>query len=133
MGKNMSHKLCRRSLSWLDPPNKKANQDYSETGASAEKTCHNLAHLIERNDNAAKVYSKHSQDLKLSTTAKLTSVSLYSTEVSIRVLKPKSNTDRKLGLTTIAVEKTVRVAYRNKKSTQVFTVLSHSVRACGRI
>merc|ERR1712086_129689 len=125
--------LCRKSLSWLDPPNKKANQDTTETGMSAKITCVILRNLIGKNDWAAKLYSKHSQDLKLSTTAKLTSESLYSRFVKSWVLKPKSDYSLDLARTTVRVEKTVHVAYKWSTLSQVFTVLSHIVRACGYI
>merc|ERR1712086_1136540 len=125
--------LCRKSLSWLDPPNKKANQDTTETGMSAKGTCSGLKRLIGMNNKAAKLYSKHSQDLKLSTTAKLTSESVYANFVKSWVLKPKSDLSLDLARTTVRVEKTVHVAYKWSTLSQVFTVLSHIVRACGYI
>merc|ERR1711935_955026 len=45
----------------------------------------------------------------------------------------KHSQDLKLATTRIQVEKTVRVAYKWSLSTRVFTVVSHSVRACGYI
>jgi len=115
--------LCKKSLKWL-------GKQTSETGASAETTCLRLKRLIGQNDNAAKVYSKHSQDLKLSDTAKLTSVSLYD---NYQISTTKSTTSMTiLGKTRMQVEKTISVALRGRDA-QVFTVLSHTVRACGYI
>jgi len=119
--------FCEKSLSWLH------NQTMSETGESAKLTCGRLRELIRLNDQALEAYSKHSQDLKLSTTAKLTSESLYSRFVKSWVLKPKSDYSLDLARTTVRVEKTVHVAYKWSTLSQVFTVLSHIVRACGYI
>merc|ERR1740117_833601 len=119
--------LCEKSLSWL------RNQSLSETGESAHQTCRKLRSLVWMNDQADKLYSKHSQDLKLSNTATLTSVLLYNPFTKSMVLKPKADYSLELAMTRVQVEKTVRVAYKFMKRTQVFTVLSHSVRACGYI
>merc|ERR1712166_24844 len=127
--------LCMKSLKWLNPP-KPAK--YSETGQSAELTCHRLENLIANHDDAAKVYSEHSQDLKLSTTAKLASVSLVdSSKNSYNCLTTRCGDDTMtvLGKTRMQVEKTTSVALMKGKTggAQVFTVLSHTVRACGYI
>jgi len=127
--------FCKKSLSWLDP-NKKAYQPASETGNTSEQTCGSLRGLVSRNNEAAKLYSKHSQDLKLSTTAKLTSASLYTSSRTNYAFKQKSNKLEEMGLTTVQVEKAFHVANKRTPSfvtTQVFTVLSHTVRACGYI
>jgi len=132
--------LCEKSLSWLDPPNKKANQRISETGSSAKKTCYILGSLTDYNNEAAKVYFKHSQDLKLSTTAELTSVLLYSKSRQnngLQQFKTFSGDVKypgsPFGRTIIVVEKTIHVTKNSYKTSTVFTVLSHSVRACGNI
>ena len=134
--------LCEKSLSWLNPPEGPNTKPYSETGESAKKTCGTLRNLIANHDDAAKVYSKHSQDLKLSTTAKLASVSLFdSSQHSYNCLKAHCHPSQVtvLGKTRMQVEKTISVAQmKGRKTTgtaytQVFTVLSHTVRACGYI
>merc|ERR1712166_675233 len=135
--------LCEKSLKWLNPP--KGSGGSSETGQSTEITCRTLVNLIANHDNAAKVYSEHSQDLKLSTTAKLASVSLVdSSQNSYNCLttrcaaSPNKYTHDQvtvLGKTRMQVEKTISVAQMKGKTggAQVFTVLSHTVRACGYI
>jgi len=144
MKNNMA--LCKKSLSWLkprgfrQPPSETfagmaTRGPHSETGASARITCGKLRNLIGQNDKADNLYSKHSHDLKLSHTAKLTSVSIFTFFRKNWVLKQKSKkTDKDslmpLGTTRIEVEKTVHVAKRLKRVSQVFTILSHSVRAC---
>merc|ERR1740117_2032644 len=135
-------KPCEKSLSWLDPP-ETAKKPWSETGQSAEKTCPTLRNLIANHDDAAKVYSKHSQDLKLSTTAKLASVSLVdSSQHSYNCLTTHCHPFfglTVLGKTRMQVEKTISVAQMKGRTgsktqeAQVFTVLSHTVRACGYI
>merc|ERR1712166_550255 len=117
--------LCKKSLSWL-------GKQASETGQSAKGTCGTLGGLIWKNNKAAKLYVKHSQDLKLSDTTKLTSVSLYDKYEDSYTTKPKSTKMTISGKTRMQVEKTISVALKGKNA-QVFTVLSHTVRACGYI
>merc|ERR1712166_66071 len=76
---------CMKSLSWL-------GKQASETGGSAKGTCRTLGGVIWKNDEAAKLYVKHSQDLKLSDTAKLTSVSLFDKYTESYRKKPNSTT-----------------------------------------
>jgi len=155
--------LCQTALSWMDPPGMKANhkskacvqsrltgqgkkcQKMSDTGMSAKKTCRAIKELIRDNDKAARLYSNHSEDLKLATDTELTSVSLCppggcsSSISSTRVLRPKMNilaspgSGDPLGSTQMDVERAVYVASIFHVRSQVFTVLSHSVRACGYI
>jgi len=121
----------------------KANQVMSDTGMSAKKTCVRLSSTINNNDMASKLYSKHSQDLKLDTDKVLKTESLYGKSynfVSTRALGPNDDilaggtgVGALFGRTKIDVERAVHVAYRNYTYAQVFTVLSHIVRACGYI
>merc|ERR1712195_323498 len=120
-------------------------QKMSDTGMSANQTCVAIEHLIESNEKATRLYSKHSKDLKLATDTELTSVSLCGPKMCVnpnsntRALQPNANILSKLGdgdplgSIKIDVERTVHVAYISWMQSQVFTVLSHSVRSCGYI
>merc|ERR1712166_154251 len=136
--------LCEKVLSWLDPPNMKRSandkqrQKMSYTGMSAYDTCKVLGSLIKKNVEAAKKYSGHN-NLTLATDAEVTIESLYTSSVSTATLKP--NADLKtlpangdpLGSTKMEVERSVHVSKRGNGKSQVFTVLSHTVMACGYI
>ena len=114
--------LCKKSLSWLGPR-------YSATGCSTGETCHNLKLLSKENDWAAKVYAHHHKDLKFA--QKLKSETLYVQMRRNFAVRPKQGKLFLLGNTRVLVEKSVHFAEYNQWSWSIFTVISHSVRACG--
>ena len=151
--------LCKKWLSWLDPPGTKWRGPKGAKWANRQngpilttcwanrrnrssfwrfkpltiKTCAQLKTLSEQNDKAAELYSRHNQDLKLA--EKLTSEPLYSSENHGFLHQANQTKLSPLGVTQITVKKSVHVAYayHNAGHSRVFTVLSHAVRACGNI
>ena len=133
MGPKMA--VCKKLMSWANS-SKKHNTvpRWSATGGSASQICKTIRFLNSRNKQAASVFSKHTQDLKMA--KKLTSEKLYVNTVKTIALEKIASTAHgrfPLGQTRVQVEKTVHASFRNKRTATVFTVASHYVRACGNI